>query len=81
MRPKLLDLFSGAGGAAMGYYRAGFEVTGAAGRQAVAAELRAEGQRRRAEVSDSGGYGGHYRSIQADECERLARKIEGSTDG
>ncbi len=28
MRPRLLDLFSGAGGAAMGYYRAGFEVVG-----------------------------------------------------
>lgn len=28
MKPKLLDLFSGAGGAAMGYHRAGFEVTG-----------------------------------------------------
>lgn len=27
-RPKLLDLFCGAGGAAMGYYRAGFEVVG-----------------------------------------------------
>lgn len=27
-RPRLLDLFSGAGGAAMGYYRAGFDVTG-----------------------------------------------------
>jgi DNA (cytosine-5)-methyltransferase 1 len=27
-RPKLLDLFCGAGGAAMGYSRAGFEVTG-----------------------------------------------------
>jgi DNA (cytosine-5)-methyltransferase 1 len=27
-RPKLLDLFSGAGGAAMGYHRAGFDVTG-----------------------------------------------------
>ena len=27
-RPRLLDLFCGAGGAAMGYYRAGFEVTG-----------------------------------------------------
>ena len=27
-RPKLLDLFSGAGGAGMGYYRAGFDVTG-----------------------------------------------------
>jgi len=26
--PKLLDLFSGAGGAAMGYHRAGFDVTG-----------------------------------------------------
>lgn len=26
--PRLLDLFSGAGGAAMGYYRAGFEVVG-----------------------------------------------------
>ncbi len=26
--PKLLDLFSGAGGAAVGYHRAGFEVTG-----------------------------------------------------
>lgn len=28
MRPKLLDLCAGAGGAAMGYARAGFEVTG-----------------------------------------------------
>lgn len=28
MRPKLLDLFSGAGGAGMGYSRAGFDVTG-----------------------------------------------------
>ena len=28
MRPRLLDLFCGAGGASMGYYRAGFEVTG-----------------------------------------------------
>lgn len=28
MRPKLLDLFCGAGGAAMGYHRAGFEVVG-----------------------------------------------------
>lgn len=28
MRPKLLDLFCGAGGAGMGYYRAGFDVTG-----------------------------------------------------
>jgi len=28
MRPRLLDLFCGAGGAAMGYYRAGFEVVG-----------------------------------------------------
>jgi len=28
VRPRLLDLFSGAGGAAMGYYRAGFDVTG-----------------------------------------------------
>ena len=27
-RPKLLDLYSCAGGAAMGYHRAGFEVTG-----------------------------------------------------
>lgn len=27
-RPLLLDLFSGAGGAAMGYYRAGFDVVG-----------------------------------------------------
>ena len=27
-RPKLLDLFCGAGGAAMGYHRAGFEVEG-----------------------------------------------------
>ena len=27
-RPKLLDLYSGAGGAAMGYYRAGFDVVG-----------------------------------------------------
>ena len=27
-KPKLLDLFSGAGGAAMGYHRAGFDVTG-----------------------------------------------------
>jgi len=28
MRPKLLDLFCKAGGASMGYYRAGFDVTG-----------------------------------------------------
>ena len=28
MRPRLLDLFCGAGGAAMGYYRAGFDVMG-----------------------------------------------------
>ncbi|UCH36019.1 MAG: DNA cytosine methyltransferase [Armatimonadota bacterium] len=28
MRPRLLDLFCGAGGAAMGYHRAGFEVYG-----------------------------------------------------
>ena len=28
MKPKLLDLFCGAGGASMGYYRAGFEVAG-----------------------------------------------------
>ena len=28
MKPKLLDLFCGAGGAGMGYFRAGFEVTG-----------------------------------------------------
>ena len=28
MKPRLLDLFCGAGGAAMGYSRAGFEVTG-----------------------------------------------------
>lgn len=27
-KPKLLDLFCGAGGASMGYYRAGFEVVG-----------------------------------------------------
>ena len=27
-RPRLLDLFCGAGGAAMGYHRAGFEVIG-----------------------------------------------------
>lgn len=27
-KPRLLDLFSGAGGAGMGYHRAGFEVTG-----------------------------------------------------
>jgi DNA (cytosine-5)-methyltransferase 1 len=27
-RPRLLDLFSGAGGAAVGYYRAGFDVVG-----------------------------------------------------
>ena len=27
-RPVLLDLFSGAGGAAMGYHRAGFDVVG-----------------------------------------------------
>ena len=27
-RPRLLDLFCGAGGAAVGYYRAGFDVTG-----------------------------------------------------
>lgn len=28
MKPRLLDLFCGGGGAAMGYYRAGFEVVG-----------------------------------------------------
>jgi len=28
VKPRLLDLFCGAGGAAMGYYRAGFEVVG-----------------------------------------------------
>jgi hypothetical protein len=28
IRPRLLDLFCGAGGAAMGYHRAGFEVVG-----------------------------------------------------
>jgi len=28
MKPKLLDLFCGAGGTSMGYYRAGFEVEG-----------------------------------------------------
>jgi DNA (cytosine-5)-methyltransferase 1 len=28
MKPRLLDLFSGVGGAAMGYHRAGFEVVG-----------------------------------------------------
>jgi DNA (cytosine-5)-methyltransferase 1 len=28
-RPRLLDLFCGAGGASMGYHRAGFDVTGA----------------------------------------------------
>jgi DNA (cytosine-5)-methyltransferase 1 len=28
MRPRLLDLFCGAGGASMGYHRAGFEVVG-----------------------------------------------------
>jgi DNA (cytosine-5)-methyltransferase 1 len=28
MRPVLLDLFCGAGGAAMGYYRAGFDIVG-----------------------------------------------------
>jgi DNA (cytosine-5)-methyltransferase 1 len=28
MKPRLLDLFCGAGGAAMGYYRVGFEVVG-----------------------------------------------------
>lgn len=28
IRPRLLDLFSGAGGAAVGYHRAGFDVTG-----------------------------------------------------
>jgi DNA (cytosine-5)-methyltransferase 1 len=27
-RPRLLDLFCGAGGAGMGYHRAGFEVVG-----------------------------------------------------
>jgi hypothetical protein len=27
-KPRLLDLFCGAGGAAMGYHRAGFDVTG-----------------------------------------------------
>ena len=28
-RPRLVDLFSGAGGAGMGYHRAGFDVVGA----------------------------------------------------
>ena len=28
MRPRLLDLFCGAGGSAVGYHRAGFEVVG-----------------------------------------------------
>ena len=28
MKPRLLDLFCGAGGAAMGYHRAGFDVVG-----------------------------------------------------
>src|SRR5512139_966135 len=28
IKPRLLDLFCGAGGAAMGYHRAGFEVVG-----------------------------------------------------
>ena len=28
MKPKLLDLFCGAGGASMGYHRVGFDVTG-----------------------------------------------------
>lgn len=28
MKPRLLDLFCGAGGAAMGYYRSGFDVVG-----------------------------------------------------
>lgn len=28
IKPRLLDLFCGAGGAAMGYYRAGFDVVG-----------------------------------------------------
>ncbi len=28
MEPRLLDLFCGAGGAAMGYHRAGFDVVG-----------------------------------------------------
>ena len=28
MRPRLLDLFCGAGGAGMGYHRAGFDVVG-----------------------------------------------------
>ena len=28
VRPKLLDLFCGAGGASVGYHRAGFDVTG-----------------------------------------------------
>ena len=28
MRPRLLDLFCGAGGAAMGYHRAGFDIIG-----------------------------------------------------
>ena len=27
-RPRLLDIFCGAGGAGMGYHRAGFDVTG-----------------------------------------------------
>jgi DNA (cytosine-5)-methyltransferase 1 len=28
MKPRLIDLYCGGGGAAMGYYRAGFEVVG-----------------------------------------------------
>src|ERR1035438_8488275 len=32
-KPRLLDLFSGAGGAAMGYSRAGFEVVGVVNRE------------------------------------------------
>lgn len=28
MKPRLLDLFCGAGGCSMGYHRAGFEVVG-----------------------------------------------------
>jgi 2-polyprenyl-3-methyl-5-hydroxy-6-metoxy-1,4-benzoquinol methylase len=34
MRPRLLDLYCGAGGAAVGYHRAGFDVVGVDARAA-----------------------------------------------
>ena len=40
MKPRLLDLFCGAGGAAMGYHRAGFEVVGVGHQPAAALPVR-----------------------------------------